>query len=581
MGRIIINMSFSGIGGVFGPVKSPEMIEEALEQRGVENVSTAETDDFFMASSELLLEKESLIIGFNGVLEGSERPAEQIFRLYRKRGRDMVEKLTGDFVLAIFDREKKELLIATDKVGNSRIFYTEREEFLAFSSHLSIITSLQQVDNRLDREVLRRKLLYWPASLSSGRTMIQGVYRMKPSQYMICDPEIKEEKIYWDPYGDELDVSDTDAVEKIDDLLGEAVQMYLDEVQEVNVAFSGGFDSSLLVQLLQRESEKKVNTYTYGFSEEILERGRKRARELGTEHHDVELERKLPGKEEVWKNGTPFPPHVYYGFNVLAEEAGPDGFFVGGNSTIPFPVSLGKIRKLGYLRSLPAIGTLVGKITPPVVSFLHGKGIIDGEIYNTALNAADLLSSNYMAITLTRPLNLNPRYFGLEPAQDLEREIESQWPPRSDRLDENMVQQDLRMRANLWSTAHGHHLSHHEPYSYSPLLEFALKIPINQRKDRRLERKLAEEKFDLGYEEPGGAAEVADQLSRAVEAERRKFESVLEDFMEREIVDEYIEEVLRSGEDFKELTFFKVNAYLIERWLQAYIDREEPWRSPD
>src|SRR5258708_34267270 len=64
---------------------------------------------------------------------------ETIVHLYEEYGRDCVEHLRGMFAFAIWDREKRSLFIARDRLGIKPLYYRLTPETLLFGSEIKVI----------------------------------------------------------------------------------------------------------------------------------------------------------------------------------------------------------------------------------------------------------------------------------------------------------------------------------------------------------------------------------------------------------------------------------------------------------
>src|SRR5205823_14395033 len=81
-----------------------------------------------------------------------------------------------------------------------------------------------------------------------------------------------------------------EAIEALDRLLSEAVGLQMVADVPVGAFLSGGIDSSLIVALMQKQSSRRVRTFTIGFTEPAYDESqhaRAVARHLRTEHTEL------------------------------------------------------------------------------------------------------------------------------------------------------------------------------------------------------------------------------------------------------------------------------------------------------
>src|SRR5438067_7727651 len=69
---------------------------------------------------------------------------ETIVHLYERDGLSFVQRLHGMFGLALWDRTRRQLVLARDRVGKKPLFYAERDGVLSFASELPAL--LQDAD---------------------------------------------------------------------------------------------------------------------------------------------------------------------------------------------------------------------------------------------------------------------------------------------------------------------------------------------------------------------------------------------------------------------------------------------------
>ena len=114
------------------------------------------------AAQPMALDGGRLVIAFNGeiynyrqlraALEAAGRrfrtasDTEVVLHLYDRRGRDMVEELRGMFALAIWDGERRGLLLARDGFGIKPLYYADAGGALRFASQVKALLAGGGVD---------------------------------------------------------------------------------------------------------------------------------------------------------------------------------------------------------------------------------------------------------------------------------------------------------------------------------------------------------------------------------------------------------------------------------------------------
>src|SRR5215510_3175001 len=153
---------------------------------------------------------------------------EAIIYAYERWGVGCLAKLRGMFAFAIWDRRRRRLFLARDRVGKKPLFYTQLGDCFLFASELQGILA----DRDVPREVEPRSI---DAYLSYGytpapQTAFKGVYKLPPAHYMTLDlkPSGFEKRVerYWSlQYEPKLRISEEEAREVLREKMTEAVRL--------------------------------------------------------------------------------------------------------------------------------------------------------------------------------------------------------------------------------------------------------------------------------------------------------------------------------------------------------------------
>lgn len=244
---------------------------------------------------------KSVVIVFNGeiynfqelrsVLQkkyqfANKTDTEVILYAYKEYGDSCFEKLDGMFALALYDFEKKKLILARDRMGKKPLYWFYDGKTMAFASELTSLLQHPSIKKELNLEALGEFFSYdyVPTPLS----MIKNVHKLEPASLLILEKgQIKKIK-YWNPKFDELDISLTEAIEKFNELFSNAVQKRLISDVPLGIFLSGGLDSSAVASYAQKHSLLNTKTFSIGFEEKSFdesEHALRVSKALGTDHH--------------------------------------------------------------------------------------------------------------------------------------------------------------------------------------------------------------------------------------------------------------------------------------------------------
>jgi len=216
---------------------------------------------------------------------------ESILHAYEEYGDACVTHLRGMFGIAIWDTTRQRLFLARDRLGKKPLYYTHPSGpagRLAFASEVKALLTLPGVERRVDAQALADYAAwgYVPDPLSIYR----GIAKLPPAHYLVYEGgEVRVQK-YWDvDYSTAGEQDEVQVVDRVLDLLDDAVRMRLMSDVPLGAFLSGGTDSSVVVALMARHTPGRVKTFSIGFDEaqyNELPYARRVAEHFGTEHHE-------------------------------------------------------------------------------------------------------------------------------------------------------------------------------------------------------------------------------------------------------------------------------------------------------
>jgi asparagine synthase (glutamine-hydrolysing) len=249
----------------------------------------------------------NFVISFNGEIYNYKEIKQQLIELGHKFqthsdtevilhswsewGKEMVHHFIGMFVFAIFDQKKNELILFRDRAGVKPLYYYWDENLLIFGSELKALISHPSFYKNINYDSLRLflQLGYIPEPYS----IFQKTFKLPPGNWMKLTLESKNLDIasYWsvsDYYNrTHLDISYTEALNATENLLEKAFQYRLVSDVPVGVFLSGGYDSTAVAALLQKNMTQKIKTFTIGIEQKGFNEApyaSKVATHIGTDH---------------------------------------------------------------------------------------------------------------------------------------------------------------------------------------------------------------------------------------------------------------------------------------------------------
>jgi len=210
-----------------------------------------------------------------------------------------IARLEGMFALALWDREERALWLARDRVGKKPLYYGWCGNSFLFGSELKALRQHPDFVDELDRDALGQYIQYgW---VSQPNSIYRQVRKLPPGSLLKisrdCTPWGAQSKTFWSarevaqsgarqPFTGSYE----EAIDRLDAVLKEAVADRMVADVELGALLSGGIDSSMVVALMQQQSDRPVKTFSIGFWEEKYneaEYAAAVASHLKTEHHEI------------------------------------------------------------------------------------------------------------------------------------------------------------------------------------------------------------------------------------------------------------------------------------------------------
>jgi asparagine synthase (glutamine-hydrolysing) len=194
---------------------------------------------------------------------------EVLVLLYEEYGIDFLKKLNGQFALSIWDKRKKELILARDRMGIRPLFYTVKNKELFFASEIKAFLQHPDIDVKIDYKALAQIYTFW--TTISPNTSFENIYELPPASYMIYSKNKFEIKKYWElsfaRNKEYLDISFPEAVQEFSRLLKDSVRIRLRADVPVAAYLSGGLDSTVTTSIIKDIVPDMLQTFSIGFEE--------------------------------------------------------------------------------------------------------------------------------------------------------------------------------------------------------------------------------------------------------------------------------------------------------------------------
>jgi len=216
--------------------------------------------------------------------------AQIVDATFARWGRDGLDRLDGEFAVAVWDRVTGELVLARDAIGTRPLFWCDRGGRLAFASELPALLAVSWVPRELDRSRLAEFLSF--QVVHAPRTLVRGVKQVDAGHVVVArGPERVAERYWWYHYAPlgTPRPADAEVVDGLQRAVNQAVARRVPRAQPTGIYLSGGLGSSAIAAAA-REQYLQLPSFTVGFADDPYPEapfaGRV-ANLMGLDHHEI------------------------------------------------------------------------------------------------------------------------------------------------------------------------------------------------------------------------------------------------------------------------------------------------------
>ncbi len=243
--------------------------------------------------------KKDLIKDFKITFKGTS-DTEVFLCLIENYGlKKALERVQGMFGFCLYDKKENIVHLCRDRLGEKPLYYSLIDQELSFSSELKPLTNL--LKGKLNLDIDNINFFITKSYFPEGASVFQEVQKVIPGT--VLSLKLKENKVvdtavysYWSfmntvdsSLKSQVDNYDQ-AMQDLDSLLDIKVKERMISDVPLGAFLSGGYDSSLIVALMQKNSLNKIKTFSIGFHSSVhneAEEAREISNHIGTDHQDL------------------------------------------------------------------------------------------------------------------------------------------------------------------------------------------------------------------------------------------------------------------------------------------------------
>lgn len=220
----------------------------------------------------------------------SKSDSEVVIHAFAEWGDSCVMKFIGMFAIVILDRDSLIVTLMRDRAGTKPLHYYFKDGLFLFASELKAFLAHPDFVKKVNMDAFNLfvNFGYVPAPYS----IFENCNKLEAGHILTfhISTQFFNKRKYWDVLDyyklPSLNISYNDAKNKLEELLSSAFNLRINSDVPIGFFLSGGYDSTAVVSILQRQSKEKLKTYTIGFEGFIDEAmyANEISKFLGTDH---------------------------------------------------------------------------------------------------------------------------------------------------------------------------------------------------------------------------------------------------------------------------------------------------------
>ena len=221
----------------------------------------------------------------------TQSDTEAIVHLYEDLGLDCFTQLNGMFAIAIWDSNRRRLVLGRDRLGQKPLVYRCEPSRLLFASELKGLLEVPGVSRQIDPSAIDEYLTY--QYVPHPNTIFRDIRKLPPGHYAVYQDDHLQIDSYWNPdFRKEAAYRSGPDRERVRELLCDSVQLRMRSDVPLGAFLSGGIDSSIIVAVMQQISAQPIKTFSIGFpvpEYDETQHARRVADHLQTDHHEFQV----------------------------------------------------------------------------------------------------------------------------------------------------------------------------------------------------------------------------------------------------------------------------------------------------
>ncbi len=189
---------------------------------------------------------------------------ESIVHGYEEWGESCVQRLRGMFAFALWDRPRRRLFMARDRLGIKPLYHARVGRAFVCASEVKALFAFPGLARTVRPEGLVEHLTLRYAAAPT--TLFEGIEKLEPAHTLAVGPGGQVLRRYWQlAWEPKRRLDDAAALAEVEERLTESVKLRLMSEVPLGALLSGGVDSGLVVAIMSKLLDRPVQTFSVGF----------------------------------------------------------------------------------------------------------------------------------------------------------------------------------------------------------------------------------------------------------------------------------------------------------------------------
>ena len=213
-------------------------------------------------------EIRSELIGLGHCFKGYS-DTEILLHCYAQFGAGCVHRINGIFAFAVWEKKRRRLFLARDRIGVKPLFYKEHSGGLLFASEMKTILAYPGVRAQLDEAGAAQLVLLGPGRLP-GSGVWKDIHEIEPGCCGYYENGKLQNRRYWKLQDREHTDGFEETCEYVRWLVFDAIRRQMVSDMPIGTFLSGGLDSSIITAVCAEEMRRKgmvLNTYSVDYED--------------------------------------------------------------------------------------------------------------------------------------------------------------------------------------------------------------------------------------------------------------------------------------------------------------------------